>query len=140
MKAYEFLEHTADAKFRAYGTIMEEAFGNAAKAVTSMYVDYNKVKPKTAKLLSVEGKDLKELLLSFLDFFILLVEVDGFFLHDIKDIRITRKKGTYHLNAKITGDTAEHYPSHGSIKAITYNEMQVKKGRGRAELQVVVDI
>ena len=73
MKAYEFLEHTADAKFRAYGTSMEEAFGNAAKAVTSMYVDYNKVKPKTAKLLSVKGKDLKELLLSSLDFFIFLL-------------------------------------------------------------------
>mgnify|MGYP006451174011 FL=1 len=39
MKNYEFLEHTADEKFRAYGKTLEEAFINAALATAKIMTD-----------------------------------------------------------------------------------------------------
>ena len=49
MKKYEFLEHTADAKFRAYGKSHEEAFSNAAQAMISVMADPAKIEPKEKK-------------------------------------------------------------------------------------------
>ena len=43
MKKYEYLEHTADTKFRAYGETMEETFTNAALAMMNVMVDAIKV-------------------------------------------------------------------------------------------------
>jgi SHS2 domain-containing protein len=36
MERYRFLRHTADAKFQAFGTTLEEAFINAALATASL--------------------------------------------------------------------------------------------------------
>ena len=63
---YEFLDHTADAKFRAYGKSLEEAFSNAAAALTGIMFDAEKVEAKTNKSIQVEAGDLKSLLVAFL--------------------------------------------------------------------------
>ena len=39
MKKFEFLEHTADSKIRAYGKSFEEAYQNAALAMASLMYD-----------------------------------------------------------------------------------------------------
>ena len=46
MKSYEFLEHTADIKFRAYGKTFAHALSNAALAVTEIVTDVKKIKEK----------------------------------------------------------------------------------------------
>ena len=38
---YEYLDHTADAKFIAYGQTLEEAFVNCAKATFGIIIDCN---------------------------------------------------------------------------------------------------
>jgi SHS2 domain-containing protein len=40
---YEYLEHTADAQFIAYGQTLDEAFVNAARATFALIVDPGKV-------------------------------------------------------------------------------------------------
>ena len=40
---HKFLPHTADVKFRAYGKSLEEAFSNAALALTEVIADPKKV-------------------------------------------------------------------------------------------------
>ena len=44
---FEYLDHTADVKFRAYGDSLEKAFGNAALAMFNVMVDTSGVKGKT---------------------------------------------------------------------------------------------
>jgi len=62
---FEFIEHTADVKFRAYGKSLNEAFGNSALAMfASMYS--GKVKEVSKKKISVSGKDLESLLYALL--------------------------------------------------------------------------
>ena len=52
MKKYEFLEHTADTKFRAYGKNLEEQFSNAAIALIAVMFDPEKIEEKIIKSIS----------------------------------------------------------------------------------------
>ena len=42
-KQYEYLEHTADVKFLAYGKTLEEVFENAALAMFNVMIDTGKI-------------------------------------------------------------------------------------------------
>ena len=134
---YEFLPHTADVKFRAYGKTIEEAFSNAALALTEVITDYNKVEPNIEKTIEVESEDEKALLYDFLEQFIILLDSESFLLNSIKEIKIENNK----LKAVVVGDTElEKYETETHIKAVTYQEMEIKKENGKYMLQVVLDL
>jgi SHS2 domain-containing protein len=140
MKKYEFLEHTADAKFRAYGETLDKAFANAALAMFSVIVDTEKVKAKISKKIEIKSENLEALLYDFLENLLILVDIDGFLINNVVSLKI-RKNKEYILRAKVTGDEApEKYEIKEGIKAVTYNEMEIKRKKGVWSLQVVVDI
>lgn len=137
MKKFAFFEHTADAKFQAYGKNMEEAFGNAAEAMFTVMLDPHKVKPSVEKKLSVSGADEKSLLYNFLEELLFFVDSESFFLNKVKNIAIRGNE----LSATVIGDTAsDKYRTHGDVKAVTYNEMEIRKDKDKVTVQVVVDI
>ncbi len=141
MKKYEYLPHTADVKFRAYGKTLEEAFVNAATAMFNVMVDIKKVKAKATKTIAAEGADLPALLQSFLEQFIILLDTDNFFLSKLKRIKISNKGKKYSLMAVAAGDEAKNYETIGpQVKACTYNSMFVKQEGRQWVAQVVVDI
>ena len=134
---YEFFEHTGDAKFRAYGSTLEERFANAALAMFSLIVTTKDIKPALEKEVEVEGKDIKQLLYNWLEEILFLLDADSFFFNSVKSIEIKQKGHSYVLNAILAGDTfKEDYLVYGSVKAVTYAEMEIRKDY----LQVVVDI
>jgi len=137
---YRFLPHTADVKFQAYGKSLEEAFSNAALALTKVITDPVKVKAKIAKTIEVESEDEKALLYDFLEQFLILLDSEGFLLNSVKSIKIEHKNG-FKLKAEIAGDTdIGRYETEKSIKAVTYQEMEIKKEKDRFIVQVVLDI
>jgi len=139
MKPYEFLEHTADVKYRAYGKTLEEAFSNAALALTKV-ITKNKIEEKVEKKISIESEDKKALLYDFLEEFIVLLDTDGFLLSKIKNINI-EKVENLKLGATIVGDTAlDKYNTETHIKAATYQEMEIKEEKDNVIVQVVLDI
>jgi|SRR3989344_5857457 len=136
-KKFIFLEHTADVKFQAFGKDLEEVFENSALAMfNTMYAG----KIKTAKnfKIKVKGKDYESLLYNFLEELLFLMDSKNFFLSKIKKIRINREKLV--LEAEISGDDAKNYKVHIDVKAITYNEMFVKKQKDKLVAQVVLDV
>jgi SHS2 domain-containing protein len=134
---YEFFEHTADAKFRAYGTTIEEAFSNAAEAMFSLMIDPAKVEARQDKVIEVAGTDEKSLLYSFLEEFLFLFDTKGFLLNHVKEIRISGSR----LTAKAVGDTlSDKYKVEGDVKAVTYNEMDITRGDTKVTVQVVLDV
>lgn len=140
MKKYEFLAHTADAKFRAFGRTLEEAFSNAALATASLMWDWQKVEKRTKRKVKVKGKDLKQLLCGFLEEIIYLLESEMFLLSSVRKIKIEKKQNQYNLEAFFEGDKfSDMYEIFGDVKAITYNEMKIKANRP-VTLQVVVDV
>ncbi|MFQ6038501.1 MAG: archease [Candidatus Aminicenantales bacterium] len=140
MDRYRFLKHTADAKFQAFGNSLEEAFSHAALALVSLMWDWHKVEKKRRIPVHVKGRDLKQLLVGFLEEILYLLDTQDFLLAGVEGLRIEKKTTIFELKATLLGDTAS--PKHeifGSVKAITYNEMEITENPPFL-VQVVADI
>jgi SHS2 domain-containing protein len=135
MKRFEILEHTADGKFRAFGKSREEQFSNAVSAVFSFMFEA-KVASKVEKEININAKDEKALLYKWIEEFLYLLDADSFLPAKVKEIKISKSKGVFMLNAVVLGDASNKYKSVGSVKAVTYAEMEL----GTDFVQVVVDL
>jgi len=134
---FKFLEHTADIKFRAFGKTLEEVFENSALAISNIMYK-GKVKEEKKLKIKVKGKDLENLLYNFLEEFLFLFDSEIFLFSGVESIKIDEKNFT--AEAEVSGDDAKNYKINIGIKAITYNEMFVKKAKDGWEAQVVVDV
>lgn len=140
MEKYKFLPHTADVKFQAFGGSLEEVFANSALAMTHIIVDPSKVEARIRKEIDVESEDKQALLYDFLEQFLILLDAENFLLHEIKELKIEENK-KFKLKAIVVGDNElEKYETEGHIKAVTYQEMMIKKEKDRYMVQVVIDI
>jgi SHS2 domain-containing protein len=140
MERYRFLDHTADAKFQAFGNTLEEAFCNAALATALLMWDWEKIEKKVEHQVEVQGRDLKQLLCSFLEEIVYLLDSRSFLMGVPERIRLDKKGGLYTLKALFKGDEhSEKYEIYGNVKAITYDEMEIVED-DRFMVQVVVDI
>lgn len=140
-KKYHFLDHTADAKFQAFGRTLEEAFSNAAMATASLMWDVESVERRVEHRVRVEGRDLEQLLVHFLQEIIYAFETRPFLLGFVEEMKIETVNGDgYRLEAVFVGDDRpSKYTFHGEVKAITYNEMKIEQN-DPITIQVVVDI
>ena len=140
-QGYEYLDHTADAKFRAYGKTMEEAFENAALAMLNVMIDTRKVSDEVIKDVEVTSPDLDGLLVDWLSELLFIFEVDFlvFSRFDIESIK--KHDGEYLLSARIFGEEVDpevhKFDTH--IKAVTYNGLEVEETPQGFALQVIVD-
>ncbi|MBN2199642.1 MAG: archease [Candidatus Aminicenantes bacterium] len=141
MNRYRFLEHTADAKFEAFGATLEEAFANAALAVASMMWDWNRIARRMRIPVDVSGPDRERLLLDVLEEVLYLLDTRGFLLAGMESVLIRETEEGWRLSADFLGDISRPgYEITGEVKAITLNEMHIKSGPGGASVQVVVDL
>jgi len=141
MKQYIFLPHTADTKFQAYGKTLEESFTNAALALTDVITDPKKIKANIKKIIKVESEDEKALLYDFLEQFLILIDTESFLLNKINKMEIKKTKTKLYLTAEIIGDNKiKDYDIKTTIKAVTYQEMEIKKDKDKYMVQVVLDL
>ncbi len=136
---YKFLSHTADVKFRAYGTTLSEMYKNSIYAVTKI-ICKDKVKSLKKIKVKVKGHDNESLLYNLIEEIIYLTEVKNFIPSKIVKIKINKSK--FILEAEIIGDKASNYDMEVHIKAPTYNEMytQYNKRLDKWVCQVVLDV
>ena len=135
MKKFEFLEHTADIKFRVKGKNLNEIFENTALAISDILGKGKKIKSLKKKKIMIKASDDKNLLYRFIDELIYLADAEGFIVSKAK----VNIKGR-NLSAVISGDNAKNYKDLDHIKAATYAEMEIKKTRAGWEAQAVVDV
>ncbi len=140
MEKYKVLEHTADAKFQAFGKTLEEAFGNAAIATFDIMVKTSKVKPIIKEEISVEGRDHGSLLYNFIEALLILLDINNFVLNSFEKIKISKTKKGFKLDAVALGDSVEKYETAGVVKAMTYNDMDISGKQRNWVVQFVVDI
>jgi len=127
-KNFQFFEHTADIKFKAYGKTLEKIFENTAEAISEILARSDKVSEAKTKKIEIEGKDNESLLYNFIDELIYLLDAKQFLVSKAK-VKISGNN----LKAVIYGDDALKYPGLDHIKAATYAEMYVKKKAGKWE-------
>ena len=136
---YKFMEHTADVKFQATGKTIAEAFENSALALKdTMTGEKIKVKEVQKEKINAKGKDFESLLYAYLEQILYMLEAGDFLFSKVKNIKINKK--TFRLNAIVLGDKASNYRFVNPVKAITYNEMFVKKSQTGWKTQVVLDV
>ncbi|MCK5233428.1 MAG: archease [Candidatus Aenigmarchaeota archaeon] len=141
MKQYEYFPHTADMRFRAYGKTLEDAFKNASLAMFNIMLETKEVEPTLKRKISVQAKDKESLLFDFLGKFLFLLDSENFALNKVESITIKKKEDTYFLESVILGDElSEKYETKTQVKAITYNEMQIKHENGIWTINAVVDV
>jgi SHS2 domain-containing protein len=137
---FRFLEHTADAKFQAFGSSLEEAFASAVLATVSMMWEPGKVEKRLSHPVSVQGRDLEQLLVRFLGEVLYLWETRHFLTAEAEEILLESSARGYRLSARFRGDDrTERYTVFGGVKAVTYSEMKIERGRP-ISVQVVLDI
>lgn len=133
---FKFLPHTADVKFQAFGNSIEEAFENSAIALKETICGKKKIKSKLKKEIKISGTDFESLLYKFLEEIIYLLEGENFIISKIKKLKIQDMK----LTAEIFGDNTKNYKFTNPVKAVTYNDMFIKKENKKWVAQVVVDV
>ncbi len=160
-RKFEILDHTADAKFRAFGRTLEEAAANAALAMVSLMWDYEQVELTSREEVEIKARSFASLMVKFLSEILYLFEVKRFLLGKVEEIKIelpaaAQKAGKeddsgadgqffdsqdYTLRAILAGDHySEKYEIISEVKAATYNEFALKKGPDGYRLQMVVDM
>ena len=104
-ETYEYLEHSADIKFKAYGINLEGVFTNCAYALTDIITDHDKVEKITEKKILCLSKTKEALLYDFLEELIVLIDKEHFFISNVILLLIEEKEDGFHLEATIVGDS-----------------------------------
>jgi SHS2 domain-containing protein len=136
-KDYEFLEHTADLKFRAFGGTLEEALVNCARAFTDATAGESVILLREAKAVHIQAADLEHLVHDWLSELIFRFSTEHLLFSDFK-IKI---EGKYNLTAKIRGEKYDpkRHKLYKEIKAATYHEMKIEERNGLWIIEVVCD-
>jgi SHS2 domain-containing protein len=136
---YKFLEHTADMKFAVQGKNLKAIFENSVLALSEFISKGEKINNATIKRFKISGRDYEELLYSFIDEIIYLLDAENF-VPSKAEVKLDQRKDKIVLKAIIFGDKTSNYKNLEGIKSATYSEMYIKKKMGKWEAQVVVDI
>lgn len=136
--SYEILDHTADAKFRAEGETLEEAFEEVVNAFAEIVGNSG---GEYHHEVEVEAENLEALLFDFLDRLIFLQDSDEVVVANAEKLTIKEKESSYSLKASIAVDTIEPGMSLVDVKGPTYSEMKVDYEEGAGWVaQAVLDI
>jgi SHS2 domain-containing protein len=139
MQPYELLDHTADAKFRAYGQTREEAFANAVRGMIAILTPPEDLGTDAVYPVSVRAVKLESLLFDLLDEVLFLYDTEKFLPSCAEALTIVERDGKYVLDATLRGEAPTAIS--GNLKAVTYSDMIcAQQPDGTWLLQVVIDI
>jgi SHS2 domain-containing protein len=146
MKSFEYLEHTADVKFRAHGRSLEETFENAGLAMVAAMIDPSTVRAEETWSVEIEAESLENLLYEWLSETLYLFEVELAVFSKF-EVTLEEGEGGWSLHGRIGGervDPKRHF-FETEVKAVTLHQFEIRKeeGEGGEEIwtaQVVLDV
>lgn len=140
-KSYEYLEHTADLFFRAYGKSLGECYTNASRAMFSALIDSHSIDPVLKRTVLLEVNDLPALMHDYLSEILFLFETEGLVFQDF-DVSIDKKAAVYQLSAVLSGEkfNKKKHIVLTDIKAVTYHDLKVEKRDEQWVAEVLCDI
>jgi SHS2 domain-containing protein len=130
-KKYEFIEHTADLGFKAYGSSVEELFAHALVALES-------VKEGMERSIEVEADALDNLMVSWLAELLYLYDTERLVFKSFQLKRIENNRLEANARGEVL-DPARHEIKTG-VKAVTYHQLHIKERGGGWEARVILDM
>jgi SHS2 domain-containing protein len=139
MIAFEYLEHTADIKFRAYGRTREEMLSNAALALSKTMVDPATIAVAETWTVELQAPDIEDLAYQWLSEIIFLFETE-FAVFSTFSVQL-HENGAWKLQAEIGGERIDlqKHAFENQVKAITRHKFGIKKNDLWC-IQVVLDV
>lgn len=150
---YEILEHPAELRIRVFGKTLEELFSNAALAMSDILVKERNVSQPQKKSVKISSIDLNSLLVDFLNDILAknqtnkvicdvdFIEIHPEFLVDYSRDNIPAAKQPVikaQINADLLCYPIDHFDE--DIKAVTYEDLDIKKVDGIWQTMIVFDI
>ena len=135
---WEHFSHVADIGIRGYGDTIEEAFSQAAMAMTAVICELDAVKPLIPREIKCEAPDLELLFVDWLNALIYEMAVDGM-LFSRFDITIDKTA----LQATAWGEPIDQSRHQAAVEAkgATYTELKVVQTQdGTWTAQCVIDV
>jgi len=135
---YKLVPHTADMGIKLANQTLKGLFEDAAFALFDILTDIKKIKPQFRKEISVQAVDIEELLNTFLGKLLEEFTVENNLISKVEIQNLEDKK----LTAIISGEpyNPQKYSIKIEIKAITFNDLYVKKTKTGYEAQVILDV
>src|SRR6266850_4167068 len=137
---YEFFEHTADAGAVVRGATLPRLFEHAACALFDLACDRRTVRPRRAVRIAVEGSSLEDLLVRWLSELLYRLETDDVLFTSFAVERVNRTllRATGRARGE-TIDRTRHVLRH-EVKAVTYHQIRLVRGRSAWRVRIVFDI
>jgi len=134
---WEHFAHEADMGVRGVGPSKEEAFAQAALAMTAIVTDSAKVEPKTKVSIECEAPDDELLFVDWLNAVIYEMSTQKM-LFSRFEVHLDKSR----LTAAAWGEKADvkHHEPAVEIKGATYTALRVKLENGQWTAQTVVDV
>ena len=138
MSSYRLLEHTADMGIEATAATLEELYAQAAKGLIAIIFENPSGPAVSDRVIELNGSDLADLLVRWLNEILYLVEMDHFLpcRFALDPIR------NHHLRASLQGfyfKPAE-MPAEREVKAVTYHRLEVRSQASGWLARVYVDL
>ena len=124
MERYVLIDHTADMMVRAFGSTLEECFGNAAYALFDQTVDLSNVGTFESVDIRVTGIDDEDRLFSFLSEMLFIEDADNLILREF-DVRFDGDDVVCTARGERL-DRSKHRVR-SEVKAVTYHMMQIDR-------------
>ena len=139
MQDFSVLEHTADVGFEAFGATREEVFRNAGRALLSLIVDLESVRPRQRVVLDSQAAEPAGLLVNWLSEILYRQDTEGWLFGDFEVESLSDRA----IRGFGCGEPFERgrHQIKLLVKAITYHQLALETDpQGRWRAQVYVDI
>ncbi len=132
---YEIIPHTADVGIEVRAPELPVLFADAARALAAIILDDEPDDSDDARAILVEGSDLEDTLVQFLEECLYRFETRGELVvgADLRQVSPTRAEGDVYV-------VIDSEPAGPMIKAVTYHGLTVSKTRSEWMARVYVDV
>ena len=138
MKRFRILDHTADIGLVIYGTDLKSLFEHAGEGFFHLITDLRKVRPRVEKKMTLHGKGLERLMVSWL--------TELLYYHDVENLLFRKFKVTSVREGELRAVAfGEHFREgvhviKTEVKAVTYHHIQVQKENRMWRAQMILDL
>lgn len=137
-RGFEYLDHAADVRIRAWGPEASQTLAQASLAMWSLVFDLSLIRPTIRWSVEVTASDMVELLVNLLNEQILLFDAEGLVPKNVEDTMVKEANGALVAAMRFSGasvDQLEEAPNL-ELKAVTYDKIRVTA----AEAEFTIDI
>ena len=139
---FRYHEHTSDITVECWAPTLRQAFEQAALATFEVIVDTSRVRPLEPVSITIQGTDLKELLLTWIGRLIALVDINGQFFSKFEVAEISEVSDAFSLKGRVWGEpiNLERHKPKTEVKAMTYADMRIEQSGNRTTLWFTLDL